>query len=203
MNARGAMEIILGLLALEHGIIRQRMFVALVAMALVTSLVSGPAMRRLLRLRHPRRLDQFVSAKAFFSPLAAGTRREAVRELALAAATAAGLEGETVDAAVWDREMQSATGLGSRIAVPHARLLGLKGPVVAVGISHDGVDFDAPDGEPARLIFLVLTPQHDDGAQIEILADIARKLGPEDNRAKALHVTNFTEFLALLRTLSS
>jgi Kef-type K+ transport system membrane component KefB/mannitol/fructose-specific phosphotransferase system IIA component (Ntr-type) len=202
MNARGAMEIILGLLALEHGIIRQRMFVALVVMALVTSLASGPAMRRLLRLRHPRRLDQFVSAKAFFSSLAARTRREAVRELALAAAAAGYLDGEVVDAAVWDREMQSATGMGSRIAVPHARLIGLKAPVVAVGISREGVDFDAPDGEPARLIFVVLTPQHDDGAQVEILADIARKFSPEDNRTKALHVTTFIEFLALLRTLS-
>ncbi len=202
MNARGAMEIILGLLALEHGIIRQRMFVALVVMALVTSLASGPAMRRLLRLRHPRRLDQFVSAKAFFGALAARTRREAVRELSLAAAASASLDGEVVDAAVWDREMQSATGMGSRIAVPHARLIGLKSPVVAVGISKEGVDFDAPDGDPARLIFLVLTPHHDDGAQIEILADIARKLGPEDNRAKALQTSNFIEFLALLRTLS-
>lgn len=203
MNARGAMEIILGLLALEHGIIRQRMFVALVVMALVTSLASGPAMRRLLRLRNPRRLDQFVSSKTFFNALNAGTRREAVRELSLAAAAAAGLDGESVDSAVWDREMQSATGLGSRIAVPHARLSGLKSPVVAVGISRDGVDFDAPDGDPARLIFLILTPQHDDGAQIEILADISRKLGREDHRAKALQVSNFTEFLAFLRTLAT
>lgn len=201
MNARGAMEIILGLLALEHGIIRNRMFVALVIMAMVTSLVSGPAMRRLLRLRQPRRLDQFVSSKAFFSSLKAGSRREAVRELALAAATAASLSGEEVDAAVWDREMQGATGMGNRIAVPHARLVGLKSPVVAVGISQEGVDFDAPDGEPARLIFLVLTPRHDDGAQVEILADIARKLGPEEQQTKAVQVTNFTEFLALLRTL--
>jgi Kef-type K+ transport system membrane component KefB len=49
MNARGAMEIILGLLALENGLIRQRMFVALVIMALVTSMASGPAISRLVR----------------------------------------------------------------------------------------------------------------------------------------------------------
>jgi Kef-type K+ transport system membrane component KefB len=48
MNARGAMEIILGTLALEAGLIRERMFVALVVMALVTSMMSGPAIRRLL-----------------------------------------------------------------------------------------------------------------------------------------------------------
>lgn len=48
MNARGAMEIILGLLALRSGIIRERMFVALVVMALVTSMMSGPAIKWLL-----------------------------------------------------------------------------------------------------------------------------------------------------------
>jgi Kef-type K+ transport system membrane component KefB len=48
MNARGAMEIILGTLALEAGLIRERMFVALVVMALVTSMMSGPAIRRLM-----------------------------------------------------------------------------------------------------------------------------------------------------------
>lgn len=201
MNARGAMEIILGLLALEHGIIRQRMFVALVIMALVTSLASGPAMRRLLRLRHSRKLDRFVSAKAFFPALAAGNRREAIRELSSAAASIAGLDAGEVDAAVWDREMQSATGIGNRIAVPHARLEKIREPVIAVGLSRKGVDFDAPDGEAAGLIFLLLTPIHDDGAQIEILADIARKLGKPENRERAMLASTFTEFLAVLRTL--
>jgi Kef-type K+ transport system membrane component KefB len=49
MNARGAMEIILASVALESGLIDQRVFVALVVMALVTSAVGGPAMKRLLR----------------------------------------------------------------------------------------------------------------------------------------------------------
>ncbi len=203
MNARGAMEIILGLLALEHGVIRQRMFVALVVMAFLTSLASGPAMRRLLRLRHPRRLEQFLSAKSFLCPLAARTRREAVRVLATSVAEAAGMEGSFLDEAVWEREMQSATGIGGQIAVPHARLSGLKTPIVAVGLSQEGVDFDAPDGEPARLIFLLLTPLHDDGAQIELLSDISRKLGSEGHRSKALQVTSYTEFLAVLRMLSA
>jgi Kef-type K+ transport system membrane component KefB len=45
MNARGAMEIILGLIALENGLITEKLFVALVVMALVTSMTSGPLMR--------------------------------------------------------------------------------------------------------------------------------------------------------------
>ena len=49
MNARGAMEIILVTVALDYGLIDQRVFVALVIMALVTSMLSGPVMQRLVR----------------------------------------------------------------------------------------------------------------------------------------------------------
>lgn len=51
MNARGAMEMILAAVALEHGLIDQRMFVALVTMALVTSMLSGPLLQRILQMR--------------------------------------------------------------------------------------------------------------------------------------------------------
>lgn len=52
MNARGAMEIILGLVALENGIINEKVFVSLVIMALVTSMSSGPLMKWMLRREH-------------------------------------------------------------------------------------------------------------------------------------------------------
>jgi mannitol/fructose-specific phosphotransferase system IIA component (Ntr-type) len=47
-------------------------------------------------------------------------------------------------------------------------------PVVVVGQSAEGVDFDSPDGAPARLIFLVLTPLKDQAAQVQIVGQIAR-----------------------------
>jgi Kef-type K+ transport system membrane component KefB len=49
LNARGAMEIILGTLALQAGLIDSKMFVALVVMALLTSIISGPLLRRFTR----------------------------------------------------------------------------------------------------------------------------------------------------------
>ncbi|MDP3936744.1 MAG: cation:proton antiporter [Deltaproteobacteria bacterium] len=54
MNARGAMEMILASIALEYGLIDQRIFVALVTMALVTSMMSGPVLQRLLRIPRGR-----------------------------------------------------------------------------------------------------------------------------------------------------
>jgi Kef-type K+ transport system membrane component KefB len=53
MNARGAMEMILAGVALERGLIGPRLFVALVVMAVATSVISGPGMKRLLRPASP------------------------------------------------------------------------------------------------------------------------------------------------------
>jgi Kef-type K+ transport system membrane component KefB len=52
LNSRGAMEIVLGTLALQYGLIGERLFVALVVMALATSMASGPAISKLLRIHH-------------------------------------------------------------------------------------------------------------------------------------------------------
>jgi mannitol/fructose-specific phosphotransferase system IIA component (Ntr-type) len=101
---------------------------------------------------------------------------------------------------VLEREATMATGIGEGVAIPHARIDGLQAPVVAAALSADGIDFDAPDGEPARLIFLLLTPRDDDGAQLEILADIARTFHNDQLREKAVRAKNYTEFLAVLKT---
>jgi len=86
------------------------------------------------------------------------------------------------------------------VAVPHARMHGMHKPVICVGLSRDGIEFEAPDGERSRMIFLILTPSEDDGAQLEILADISRTFLDGGLREASLRVMGFTEFIALLKT---
>jgi Kef-type K+ transport system membrane component KefB/mannitol/fructose-specific phosphotransferase system IIA component len=203
MSARGSQEIILGLLALQYGLIREPLFVALVVMALVTSTLSGPLMQRALRRKRPRRVADFLSARAFVPKLQARDSREAILELTHAIAGVANLPPKVVDDAVWWSEEVAPTGLAGGLAVPHARLEELKTPVVGVGLSHQGIDFDSLDGQPARLIFFILTPKNDDGAQVEILADISRSFQSADARDKAMRVENYTQFRALLQSLGS
>lgn len=199
MNARGSMEIVLGLTALKHAIIGERMFVALVVMALVTSVMSGPFIQRVLGRPRPRRFARLLSARAFVDRIASPDRRGAVRELSARLAHAHGLDAEGVEEAVWAREKVGTTGMGHGIAIPHARIPGLAQPLVAFGLSPQGIDFDAPDGQAARLVFLILTPSEQPGAQLEILADISRTLKDPDVRAKLVEVTTWTELLAALR----
>lgn len=199
MNARGAMEIILGLLALQAGLIRERTFVALVVMALITSMMSGPAMQRLLRLRKVLRLTDYLSGKSFISRLTAEDREGVIDELSVALGAAAGLPAPVIAEAVLGRERIMPTGIGDGIAIPHARLASITTPVVGLGLSVGGVDFDAPDGEPARIVFMVLTPLEDDGVQLAILAEIARLFRDPQMRDRLFQVGGYTELLAHLK----
>jgi len=199
MNSRGAMEIILGLLALELGIIGPDLFVALVVMAIVTSMMSGPLMRYVLQIGRVRRLPDLLRPRHFVAEIRGTTRFDAIAELAGVAAIAAGIDAGQATSAVWTREETMSTGLGNGVALPHARLEGLEAPVLVVGIAPAGIDFDAPDGRLSEVIFLALIPVDDPGAQLHIAAEVARLFREPEMARRACGVRRFTEFLSLLR----
>jgi len=174
MNARGAMEIILGLLALQAGIIGDRLFVALVIMALVTSLTSGLFIQRTFRGKRAVRFIDYVSAKTFMPELQARTKQDAIKALGTLAAQSAGIDAEDAVSAVWRREQIVTSAMGNGVAVPHARIAGLKLPIVALGFPSSGVDFDPPDDVPVSVIVLILTPSDANELHLSLLADIAR-----------------------------
>jgi mannitol/fructose-specific phosphotransferase system IIA component (Ntr-type) len=201
LNSRGAMEIILGLLALKAGIIPQKLFVALVVMAIVTSMMSGPVMRLILGHDKRRRLEDALVSRLFFRQLTADCRRGVIHEMAMAACDMAGLSLGIVEDAVWAREESLSTGIGNGVALPHARIHGLANPIVAVGFSDAGIDFDAPDGKPANLIFLILTSIDDSGAQLELASEIARLFRNKLVLDHVLRSRNFTDFLAFIKSV--
>ncbi|MDY0211590.1 MAG: cation:proton antiporter [Desulfuromonadaceae bacterium] len=200
MVSVGAMGIIVGIIALNAGIIDERLFIALVVMAMVTSMISGPFMRLVLHKEKKCMLHEVLSSKLFLQDLTAVTRRQLIRELATAVSEVADIDAAELEAAVWGREELMSTGVGNRVALPHARIAGLKQVWVVVGMSCRGIDFDAPDGKLANLIFLVLTPAEDPGIQLDIVAQIARLFCTQRCVDAALRTENFTDFLALLHT---
>ncbi|PIE04866.1 MAG: hypothetical protein CSA76_02010 [Spirochaetales bacterium] len=76
--------------------------------------------------------------------------------------------------AVMERELQQSTGLGEGIAIPHARTEAVNGQVLCIGVAPGGIDFDALDGRPSSLFFMILAPSDKAGAHIEVLSEIAR-----------------------------
>ncbi len=72
------------------------------------------------------------------------------------------------------REMLCSTGLERGIAVPHAKTDSVDQMVMAIGISPKGIDFNALDGNPSSLFFMILAPPDMSGPHIEVLSDIAK-----------------------------
>jgi PTS system nitrogen regulatory IIA component len=86
--------------------------------------------------------------------------------------------------------------------VPHARLKRLEKPMVAFGLSKTGIDWNAPDGLATHYVFLILTPEKEEGVQVQILASIARAMEQSNMRGKLMYAENEEKAIELLnRTL--
>lgn len=209
MNSRGAMEILLAVLALEAGIINTRLFVALVVMAVVTSLISGPAMSRLLRVP-PSPVLALLRAGAIRLDMRAESPPEVIVPLshalaerlgkagALGAASGPALDASRIAEAVLAREELAGTGVGDGVAIPHAEIPGLAAPALAFARLADGVDFNAPDGVKVRIVFLLLTPPREFDRELQILAALVRLLMRDEVRRALLDAENADAVLATL-----
>jgi Kef-type K+ transport system membrane component KefB/mannitol/fructose-specific phosphotransferase system IIA component (Ntr-type) len=196
LNARGAMEIVLASIALRFGIIGQTTFVALVFTALATSLIAGPAIKRLLGLKTARGLETWLPARAFVRRLQATDMAAAVRELVAASGAP---DQEAAVQAVLARESTGGTGVGRGLAIPHARIHGLPAPLLALGVSEAGIATEAAEGDPARIIVLLLTPGDAEDEHLGLLASIARELGDPAVQRQVMKARTHTELIALLR----
>jgi Kef-type K+ transport system membrane component KefB len=204
LNARGAMEIVLALLARDAGLVDDRVFVALVTMAIGTSLVAGPVMKWLLYPKDaahaPPTEDAaaLVRAGAFVPKLTAATAARAIEELGQALRPTLGDLVEPALIAVLERELVASTGLGDAVAIPHAPVEGLTRPVVALGLSTDGIDFDAPDGRPANIVFLLLIPPRAFETEVRVLAALARSVLDDEARQAIQRTTTSEEAVKCL-----
>eukprot|EP00752_Nemacystus_decipiens_P015795 g14105.t1 len=198
MSARGAMEIILAQIALNFKLIEKDLFVAIVIMAIATSVIAGPLMQKALDRRQQKKFADLLSGKAFVSRLKAVTRKDAIEELSKVAASVTGMDADTISNAVWEREQTMSTGIGHGLAVPHGRIEGLAKPQLIVGVSPPGIDFDAGDGVAAEIICMLLTPADDQLSQIEMLRAVAEAFSDPARHRAAVEAEGYTEFRAAI-----
>lgn len=205
LNARGAMEIILASIAREAHLIGDTVFVALVTMAIATSLLAGATMRRLLYPGRKKGDDglsddaaTLVRDGCFVPVLNASTPAHAIDELGHALRPVIGDLVEPATISVLERELVAPTGLGDGVAIPHAAVPGLERPVVALGLSQEGIDFDAPDARPAQIVFLLLLPPKAYEREVHVLAALARSVFDEPARNALLDAKTTEDAIRLL-----
>lgn len=100
-------------------------------------------------------------------------------------------------AAVAARERSVSTGMEQGIAVPHAALEGLERVAAALAVLPDGLDFQSLDGQPARIVVLLLVPRHERLTHVRVLTEVARRLGDADFRAAILRARSGAEVVQL------
>jgi Kef-type K+ transport system membrane component KefB len=179
----GMMEIVVALLAYESGVIRGTVFVAIVFSAVLSSVVMGPWMRRAMQVRAAVRISDLLLEKLIWPALPAGSREEAIRQLAAGAARHIGISADSIAVAAWSRETEFGTGIGHGAAIPHVRLEKVVKPALAIARTPQGIDWNAPDGQPVRQIFFLVTPSDVHDVHVQILAAIARIVQNPQNRA--------------------
>lgn len=200
----GTMEIVIGLLAFESKLITAPVFEAIVFGAVISSVILGPWLSWALKKRKEISILEFFSKRGLLLDLKAADRNAAIKELC---ELTAGQEDfpavEEVYKAVVQREEAMGTGLEKGVAVPHARLEMIKKPLVLIGRSLTGIEWNSPDGKPANFIFLIFTPNDDDTAQIQLLASVAKMMIKDQNQKELMQAHDQEDmWLILHRALS-
>jgi len=104
-----------------------------------------------------------------------------------------GIQGEAMVEVLLDREKLGSTGIGDGIAIPHGKLKGLDHLVIAFGRSREGIDFDAIDGKPVHIFFLLMAPESSTGQHLKALAKISRMLKDQEFRSSLMSAKNTEE----------
>ncbi|MFJ8996650.1 fructose-specific PTS transporter subunit EIIC [Streptomyces sp. NPDC102279] len=126
----------------------------------------------------PEVLSGYLTGETVRVRLAAEDKESAIREMAgLLAATGKVRDVDELVRTALRREEQGTTGLGDEIAIPHAKTDAVSAPIVGFARSDEGIEWGAPDGTRARLVFMISVPEAAAGDEhLRILALLSRKL---------------------------
>lgn len=143
-------------------------------------------------------LTDLLSPDRIQVPLAAVDKAGTLRELTQLLATRGAVDPAPILAAVLAREQVLSTGIGHGIAIPHAKVPGMEGLSLVAGSQPSGVPFEALDGEPVRLFFLLIGPESAAGLHVKALSQIARLVRREAVREELIAAPTAAAFHQIL-----
>lgn len=127
------------------------------------------------------KISEFLSPDNVLVDVRAADKTDVLRLLADRAAKVLRLPTAEILTVILKREQLGSTGTGGGIAIPHARMAGLRMPFGTLARLNNGIDFDAIDGRPVDVFFLLLLPASADKEQLAALASVARTLRNPDS----------------------
>jgi mannitol/fructose-specific phosphotransferase system IIA component (Ntr-type) len=143
-------------------------------------------------------LTELLTLDRIRLPLAARDKRGVLRELTELLVARSGGDLAEVRSAVEEREAVMSTGIGFGVAIPHGRVASVAALSVVCGVAAVPVSFDAVDGEPVRLVFLIVGPESAAGQHVKVLGRIARLVRREPVRDALIAAAGPAEFLRVI-----
>lgn len=131
------------------------------------------------------RLEQILSPGRSLVNVPGGSKKRVLEQIAsLVVKDLPGLDAQDIFESLVARERLGSTGFGNGIAIPHCRLTGCKAPISAILHLDAPVDFDALDGAPVDLVFVLLVPEAATEEHLELLRQIASMLDRAEVRER-------------------
>lgn len=144
------------------------------------------------------KISEFLSPAETLLNIRASDKEKLLQELARKAAVKLNLSEDDVVSELLKREGLGSTGMGNGVAIPHARFQTIEKPFGIFAKLKQPIDFDAIDGQPVDIVFMLLLPTASEGEQLGALACVARKLRAADDLVLLRRAKNAPELYASL-----
>ncbi len=141
-------------------------------------------------------IGDLISSDCVIADLKARSKRDVLEELTdVVVRKNKSLNKEAVLSILLEREKLGSTGIGDGVAIPHGKLKNIDRVMISFGRSSSGVLFDAADGKPVHIFFLLLAPEGSASLYLRILAKISRLLKNPTFREKLRYAASAQEIV--------
>ncbi|MEH7179793.1 PTS fructose transporter subunit IIABC [Neobacillus vireti] len=147
------------------------------------------------------RITELLTKETINLSLTSSTKTDAIEELVSVLDTAGKLNNRAeYKAAIIKREEQSTTGIGEGIAIPHAKTNAVKQAAIAFGRSKTGVNYEALDGQPSHLFFMIAATEGANNTHLEALSRLSTILLKDEIRKQLLEASTADEVLSIINS---
>jgi len=147
----------------------------------------------------PVQLTELLTPERIKIPLLSPTKDEILGELVeMVGRNASVRDLPDVLRAVREREEVLSTGIGNGVAIPHGKSAGVSELALVAGVQPAGIDFEALDGQPVSLFFLLVGPESAAGQHVKALSRISRLLRRDSFRVRLIEAVTPEEFYSII-----
>lgn len=145
------------------------------------------------------RIKELLNPSSICINGSASDKNDAIEKMvALMAKSGKIADVEVYKKGVFAREQESTTAVGEGVAIPHCKSDSVKAPGLAAMTLQNGVDYDAPDGDPVKVIFLIAAPNTKENVHVDVLSKLSVLLLDENFTASLLKAKTVEEFLKVV-----